>query len=111
MVLVELRWAVALLVLGCTPRSPAMTEVQSTCKEPVAEKRQAAPVIMSLQTRNHEVTVHTTDDGLRFTVAMGDRVLFEQLDELEFQRNFPGLHQHFETAFADERGGGGWAGL
>jgi hypothetical protein len=35
--------------------------------------------------------------------------LFEQLDELEFKRNFPGLHQHFETAFADERGG--WAGL
>lgn len=67
------------------------------------------PVLMTLQTRDHEVIVHAGERGLRFTVALGDRVLYEQLDEAEFAASFPDLHAHFETAFADERGP--WAGL
>jgi hypothetical protein len=99
------------VVLGCTPTQPERAEPnEPTACGPEAETPQRLdPVIMTLQTRNHEVIVHSGDRGLRFTVALGDRVLFEQLDEAEFAASFPDLHTHFETAFADERGG--WAGL
>jgi hypothetical protein len=95
------------LLVGCTPTQPdaPVIEPAPAC----ATKQRLDPVIMTLQTRNHEVMVHSGAHGLLFTVALGDRVLFEQLDETEFKASFPDLHQHFETAFADERGA--WAGL
>ena len=102
-----MRWLALVLVLGCTPTQAPAPEV---APPPACEASQRLdPVIMTLQTRNHEVIVHAGARGLSFTVALGDRVLYEQLDEHEFAASFPDLHQHFETAFADERGA--WAGL
>jgi hypothetical protein len=100
------------LVVGCTPSRTQQADAAeaAACEGYEAEPQRLDPVIMTLQTRDHEVIVHSGATGLRFTVALGDRVLFEQLDETEFAASFPDLHQHFETAFADERGGG-WAGL
>jgi type IV pilus biogenesis protein CpaD/CtpE len=95
------------LLLGCTSTQAQRAEAfEAACE---AQPQNLDPVLMTLQTRDHEVIVHSGERGLRFTVALGDRVLFEQLAEAEFAASFPDLHQHFETAFAEERGG--WAGL
>jgi hypothetical protein len=108
---VKSRLIASFVVLGCTPTQPDRVEPAETaaCAHEEAEPRRLDPVLMTLQTRNHEVIVHAGARGLRFTIALGDRVLFEQLDEAEFAASFPDLHTHFETAFADERGA--WAGL
>jgi hypothetical protein len=60
------------------------------------------PVITTLQTRDHEVTVYGGRGGLRFTISVGETVLAQMLDENDFSSSFPGLHRHFESAFAGE---------
>lgn len=70
-------------------------------------------VLMTLQTRDHEVTVYSSIDGPRFTVAVAGSgaVLAEQLDGQAFEASFPGLHQHLRRALADDDQPSHWAGL
>lgn len=72
----------------------------------------ADPVVMTLQTRSHEVTVYAADNGLSFTVAVAGsgKILAEQLDARSFAQAFPGLHRHLQRAFAEDDATT-WAGL
>ena len=61
------------------------------------------PVITTLITRDHEVTVYASDEGLRFSVALADGALLgRQLDAYEFERSFPTLHRRFDATFAGD---------
>jgi len=69
---------------------------------PVRDER-PLPVITTLITRDHEVTVYASDNGLRFSVALADGALLgRQLDEHEFERSFPALHRRFDATFAGD---------
>lgn len=60
-------------------------------------------MVTTLVTRDHEVTVHASDDGLRFTVALADGgLLGKQLTAREFEHRFPALHRRFDSAFAKD---------
>jgi hypothetical protein len=102
-------WAVALVVeataLGCTPRDrtdpTANDALASIC--PPARAADGLPVITTLVTRDHEVTVLASDDGLRFTVALADGALLgHQLTPIEFAGRFPALQQRLHAAFAGD---------
>lgn len=96
----------AVLVGACTPVEPA-GRVTTASVEPAAE---ATPlpvahgkVVTTLQTRDHEITVYATEQGPRFTVAAaGGVVLAERLSVDEFEGSFPGLHQRYRSAFAED---------
>jgi hypothetical protein len=113
--------AALVLSAGCTPtgRSHAQcgqTSDSRSATAPTATPDERGLVLMTLQTRNHEVTVYGGGRDLRFTVmAHGSgAVLAERIDELEFARSFPGIHRHFRSAFADEGidpTAGAWAGM
>lgn len=98
------------LVAGCTPTHPRSRDDFRSRSEgkPLTnpgEIDRNRPVITTLQTRNHEVTVYGGSGGLRFTVAGADGTVLSQMLDVEgFARSFPGLHSHFESAFAGE----GW---
>lgn len=94
-----------LAVIGCTPwerpAPPAKQAADDRCAP--AEVQVLLPVVTTLQTRDHEITVLAGDDGLRFTVSLvGGELLGRQLTEAELQRSFPGLHQRFTSAFAGD---------
>lgn len=96
---------VLLVVVSCTPvdRAAAPAHEAATPECTVAPDYDTLPVITTVQTRDHEITVHAGDDGLRFTVSLAGGVLLEhQLTEVEFERSFPGLHQRFSSAFAGD---------
>jgi hypothetical protein len=103
------------LGVACTPtgrKSPEQASPQTT--HAVNIDRSQAPVVVTLQTRDHEVAVYSVEGKLEFTIALhgSGAVLAERIDEQEFAKGFPGIHQHFRTAFADEAGeAGAWAGL
>jgi hypothetical protein len=89
---------------ACTPRERAAPtnddELEPACAAVASEP---LPVITTLITRDHEVTVHASDEGLRFTVALaGGGLLGRQLDAHELERSFPALHQRFDAMFADD---------
>lgn len=69
-------------------------------------------IIVTLRTRDHDVTVYTSEHGVRFSVrhAENHTIVATGLDERMFARDFPGLHRHFERAVADG-GAGLWAGF
>lgn len=97
--------AVGAAALGCTPRErPAPTTegaLASIC--PPTRAADGLPVITTLVTRDHEVTVLASDDGLRFTVALADGVLLgHQLTPIEFERSFPALQRRLDAAFAGD---------
>jgi hypothetical protein len=101
--------AVVAMLAACTPtqrqprhdpRTADRCDVDSTLQ--AGKARQDRPVITTLQTRNHEVTVYGGQGGLRFTVSVGETVLAQMLEESDFANSFPGLHRHFESAFAGE---------
>ncbi|MEM9455785.1 MAG: hypothetical protein AAGF11_16515 [Myxococcota bacterium] len=101
------RWGswILLGLVGCTPVEPANAPVPETATPEctVVPDRNALPVVTTIQTRDHEITVHAGDNGLRFTVALaGGVVLGHQITEGEFQQSFPGLHQRFSSAFAGD---------
>lgn len=100
-------WAAWLTLAGCTPVErpvePARQAPTERCAP--ADARGLLPVITVLQTRDHEVTVHAGDEGLRFTVSLaGGELLGRMLTEREFALGFPGLHQRFDSAFAEDEG-------
>lgn len=92
---------------GCTPWEPP-APAQAIQPAPAAEcspVRAQPPlsVITTLITRDHEVTVYASDDGLRFSVALADGALLgRQLDAYEFERSFPALHRRFDATFAGD---------
>lgn len=96
----------AVLVGACTPVEPA-GRVATASVEP-AEPEATPPVghgkvVTTLQTRDHEITVYATEHGPRFTVAAaGGVVLAERLSVDEFEGSFPGLHQRYRSAFAED---------
>lgn len=101
----------AVLVGACTPVEPA-GRVATASVEPDGGqgKPEATPsvaahgkVVTTLQTRDHEITVYATEHGPRFTVAAaGGVVLAERLSVDEFEGSFPGLHQRYRSAFAED---------
>jgi hypothetical protein len=101
-------WLVVGLVataMGCTPwEHPAPAAHQAPATEcSAARDQQPLPVITTLITRDHEVTVHASDDGLRFTVVLADGALLgQELDAHEFERSFPALHRRFDATFAGD---------
>lgn len=121
--------AVALIaLLACTPTSSRLgvdageRSAEPGCGVPepadaVVADLDIAPLVV-VQTRDHEVIVYSSDGGLEFTIALArtGALLAERVSQQEFERGFPGLHDHFETAFADEHGHHddaptAWAGL
>lgn len=103
----------AIAVVGaCTPVEPGGDPSATPQVEPDAPGQVAsddgviddgAKVITTLQTRDHEVTVYATASGPRFTVAAaGGTVLAERLSAQDFQGSFPGLHDRFRSAFAED---------
>ena len=91
---------------ACTPVEPAGRAVAKASVEPAEPETTPSPrgkVITTLQTRDHEVTVYATELGPRFTVAAaGGTVLAERLTADEFQGSFPGLHDRYRSAFAED---------
>ena len=96
---------------GCTSREPppvwaqtldgALDEALSPACAPVPAER-PLPVITTLVTRDHEVTVYGSDEGLRFSVAQADGARVGRLlSAREFERSFPALHRRFDATFAD----------
>lgn len=99
---------ILVVVVGCTPverTTPSVGEVAaSECT--VTPEQPPLPVVTTVQTRDHEVTVHAGADGLRFTVSLAGGVLLgHQLTERQFEDSFPGLHQRYDSAFAGEQVG------
>jgi hypothetical protein len=97
--------AAMLIVCACTPTRPADTE-RRTADEHVrvaVTAKADLPVITTMRTRDREVVVFASADGLRFTVrdSQGD-VLAERVDRSGFAAAFPILGEHFDTAFAGE---------
>lgn len=95
----------ALGLAACTSSDPAALPVVEMEPLPACMLHRGspvagAPVLMTLQTREHAMTVYDTRTGLRFTVvtAQGSRVLAEALTVEELEQTFPDLHDHFETA-------------
>jgi hypothetical protein len=110
---------VVVLAAGCTATLWSPHEAED-CESPRRVHHSAVepddfverPVIMTLRTRDHDVVVHGGHGALRFTVAMADgSVVGRLLDASDFEARFPELHEHFESAFADEGLGSTWAGL
>ena len=102
-----------MLLVGCTPvqpprDAPPNVRVDADCDDgEIAGDGRARQVITTLQTRDHEITVYATSEGLRFTIATaGGTVLAESLSKQELKDSFPGLRQRFDSAFAEE--GGPW---
>ena len=97
----------AVLVGACTPVEPA-GRVAAASVEPAEPESTPSPVahgkvVTTLQTRDHEITVYATEQGPRFTVAAaGGVVLAERLSVDEFEGSFPGLHQRYRSAFAED---------
>ncbi len=70
-----------------------------------AEAPTEARVLMTLTTRDHEVTVYSQRGDLRFTVALaGGSLLADRLAPAEFAQSFPTLFENFNEAFADDYG-------
>jgi len=95
-------------VVGCTPveRTTPLVGEATTPECTVTPEQPPLPVVTILQTRDHEVTVHSGADGLRFTVSLaGGALLGHQLTKRQFEDSFPGLHQRYDSAFAGEQVG------
>ena len=115
--------AASLTVVACTPtgarerlKAAAGTPQEDVCGEdtPTPAELDAATPLVIVQTRDHEIMVYPARGGLAFTIALAGTglLLAERIDEDAFRAGFPGLHDHFERAFADEHGhSGAWAGL
>lgn len=104
------RWIVlglGLASLGCTSGctateqpAPPLEDGEPACAAVPAER---LPEITTLVTRDHEVTVYASDDGLRFSVALADGALLgRQLSAYEFEQSFPALHRRFDATFAGD---------
>lgn len=93
-----------LAATACTPaehRAPALEEELSPAC--AAVRTEPLPVITTLVTRDHEVTVYASDDGLRFTVMLADGALLgRQLTAHEFEQGFPALQRRFDATFAGD---------
>jgi hypothetical protein len=89
---------------ACTPvERPAPTDdvLASACAPAGTEDPLA--VITTLITRDHEVTVYASDDGLRFTVKLADgSLLGRRLTAHELEQSFPALRRRFDASFAGE---------
>lgn len=93
------------LLVACTPveREHQTSSAAESDAVRVLAPEPDAPVVTILQTRDHEVTVYAAAHELRFTVAAsGGTVLAVMLTADEFARSFPGLHQRYDSAFADD---------
>lgn len=93
-----------LAAAACTSRehsAPTIDEALDPACAAVPSER--LPVITTLVTRDHEVTVYASDHGLRFTVALADGgLLGRQLSAHEFEQSFPALHRRFDATFAGD---------
>jgi hypothetical protein len=101
--------AVVLLACACTPTRPMENarERSSTVDDHVRVTANATttdlPVITTMRTRDREVVVFASSNGLRFTVRDDSgEVLAERFSHAMFLAAFPTLGQHFDTAFAGE---------
>jgi hypothetical protein len=94
-------------VTGCTSSelpSVAGHDEAPECAPTPAPAERPLPVITTLRTRDHEVTVYASDEGLRFSVALADGALLgRQLSADELARSFPELRRRFDATFAGER--------
>lgn len=92
--------------LGCTSRerpAPSIDDVERPECTPTGLAQHPLPVITTLVTRDHEVTVHASDDGLRFSVALADGALVgRMLTAAELEQRFPALHRSFDATFAGD---------
>lgn len=98
-------------LVACTPtRARDAGEHCEPDPTVLADREQAdapahARVLMTLTTRDHEVTVYSQRGDLRFTVALaGGTLLGDRLDPTEFARSFPTLFENFQNAFAEDYG-------
>lgn len=106
------------IALGCTPRErPApsahelnelneldeLDELETPTCAPTSVARTPLPVITTLVTRDHELTVYASDDGLRFAVARSDgSTVGPLLTATELEATFPALHRRFDATFAND---------
>ena len=92
-------------VIACTPVERAATPTAEAPPECTVVPDRTLPVVTTIQTRDHEITVHAGEQGLRFTVSLaGGALLGHLLSEGEFAQSFPGLHQRYRSAFAGDEG-------
>jgi hypothetical protein len=91
-------------VLACTPwEHPAAADERSDPACTPTSPEAQLPVITTLITRDHEVTVYASDDGLRFTVKLADgSLLGRRLTAHELEQSFPALRRRFDASFAGE---------
>jgi hypothetical protein len=98
------------IALGCTPRERAapsptseLGELDTPACAPMRHARSSLPAITTLVTRDHELTVYASDDGLRFSVARSDgSTLGHMLTATELEQTFPALHRRFDATFAGD---------
>ena len=77
------------VVAGCTSHSPAPVEAEPT------------PTLGSVQTRNHTISIEAGTTGLVYTISTRDGVeIAAQLTGTEFARQFPALHDSYQTGMA-----------
>lgn len=92
--------------LGCTSRerpAPSVDDVEQPECTPTSPAQHPLPVITTLVTRDHEITVYASDDGLRFSVALADGALVgRMLTATELEQRFPALHRRFDATFAGD---------
>lgn len=94
--------------IGCTGHDgsdrgvePVASPVEQLTRE--AENVEAAPVIVTLQTREHVISIHADGPrGREYSIAALDgRVLASRITFLELRRDFPQLEDAVESAIAD----------
>jgi len=93
--------------VGCTGHDgsdrgvePAKSPVERA--KPEAENVEAAPVIVTLQTREHVISIHADGPrGREFSIAALDgSVLASRITFVELRRDFPQLEEAVESAIA-----------
>jgi hypothetical protein len=94
--------------LACTghdgsDRGVEPTESPARPQKPGADDAEAAPVIVTLETREHLVSIHGDGPrGREFSIASLDgRVLASRITLAELRRDFPELREAVESSLAD----------
>jgi hypothetical protein len=83
---------------GVEPTEPPVEQ-----GKPGADEAKDPPVIVTLETRQHVISIHVDgEQGREFTVATLDgRVLASRVTLVQLRRDFPKLHEAVESSIAD----------